>query len=168
MSRLSFLTEQAKPTVFITDGLVSVPIHAVSAISLSQSFQLPPIGASLARAMVDTHADSFTLTGLLIGKARLLERLALETLAESALRGSVASVASAGMLDGLIVVTPLAIRTNMFITALGFTVSAAKVQAIDVSITLQYVPKPVTGLISMVADAAQTVAALSDPGEDLE
>ncbi|HYF90099.1 hypothetical protein [Azospirillum sp.] len=169
MSRVSFLTDTNSAPVFITDGtpLLSVRLFAVTAVTQSASYQLSPLGSSLARALVDTHSDRISLSGLLVGESRQADKLKLETMAESAMRGSLAGFLTMGLLDGLIVTTPLAIRTNMFIESLNFTVSAAKIGVIDVSITFQHVPRPATAPLSKVLDIVNCAVPLKGAIESM-
>ncbi len=150
-----YVTDLA-PSAIITDGLVPVPLYSVSAMSLSETYHLPPIGSSGTRALVATHDDTITLSGVLVGKERYAWKFALETLAESGMRGGgglVAGLSLLGMnISGLILVTALTIRTDMQITALSFSASAAKRQVLDVSVTLVHVPQP--GAINKLLDIA--------------
>ncbi|MBS0290801.1 MAG: hypothetical protein JSS07_12300 [Proteobacteria bacterium] len=160
MRQPSFVAEGTRPSALLTDGLIAVPLHAVSVITLSQTYHLPPFGAGLGRAMIDTHDDTMSLSALLVGPKRMAARLALETLAESAMRGSVLSVASGGLVDGLILVTAFGLRLNMFIQSLTVTASASKREAIDVSISLVQAPR--LGLMGKLLDVAGAVAAIGD------
>lgn len=160
MSRNSFLMPIQGPAVLLTDGLIVVPLHAVAVVSLSQTYHMPPFNAGLGRAMIDTHDDALTFSAMLVGPERLALRLALETLAESAMRGSPLSLSSGGMLDGLVLVTPLGIRLNMFVQSLSVTASAAKLAAFDINITLVQAPK--LGLVGKLLDVAVSVAGLDD------
>lgn len=160
MSRVSFLAESSRPAALLTDGLLFAPLHAVTVVTLSQTYHLPPFGSGIGRAMIDTHDDTLSMSAMLVGPSRLAQRLVLETLAESAMRGSVAGFASGGVLDGLILVTPLGIRMNMFVQSLTVTASASKLGALDVNISLVQAPK--LGLLGKLADVAFSVASLGD------
>lgn len=160
MTRTSFLADQQRPSAILTDGILTVSLHAVAVVTLSQTYHLPPFGSGIGRAMIDTHDDTFSLSGLLVGERRLVQKLALETLAESGMRGSPMSFASGGVFDGLILVTPLGIRMNMFVQSLSITASSAKIAAFDVSLSLIQAPK--LGLLGKLTDAALAIGALSD------
>jgi hypothetical protein len=151
------------PSAIISDGLITVPLWAVTSVSLSESYHLPPIGSSGAKAAVSTHDDTVTLSGLLIGPERFAWKLALETLAEAGKRGSAIVAASLGKVSGLILVTALTIRTDMQIQSLSFTASASKREALDVSVSLAHMPLP--GALGKLLDVASLgVAALGDAG----
>lgn len=160
MTKTSFISDSAAPSAILTDGLIAVPLYAVSVITLSQTYHLPPFGAGLGRAMIDTHDDTLSLSCMLVGPKRMAARLGLETLAQSAMRGSPLSFASAGMVDGLVLSTAFGIRLNMFIQSLTITASASKRQALDVSISLVEAPK--IGLINTLLSLGSAVAAVGD------
>ena len=144
------------PSAIITDGLIPVPLYSVTAMSLTEAYHLPPIGSSGTRALVSTHDDSVTLSGVLVGQERYGWKFALETLAESGMRGGggiVAGLSLLGMnISGLILMTALTIRTDMQITNLTFGASSAKRQTLDVSVTMVYVPQP--GIVNKLLDVA--------------
>jgi phage protein U len=149
------------PSAVISDGIVTVPLWAVTSLSLSETYHLPPIGSAGAKAAVSTHDDSVTLSGVLIGPERFAWKLALETLAEAGKRGSAIATVSGGAVSGLILVTALTIRTDMQIQTLTFTASAAKRAALDVSIALAHMPLP--GALGKLLDVASLgVAALAE------
>jgi hypothetical protein len=149
------------PSAILSDGIVTVPLWAVSSLSLSASYHLPQIGSSGVRAVMGTHDDTITLSGLLVGEARYAWKFALESLAESSKRGSALSAFTSQALGGLVLVTSLTIRTDMQIQTLTCAVSAMKRDAIDVSISLIHVPKP--GIIAKALDVASlAVGALAD------
>jgi hypothetical protein len=161
MSINSFQSYATTPSAIISDGITSVPLWAVTSLSLSESYHLPPIGSSVAKALVATHDDTVSLSGILIGSERFAWKLALETLAESSKRGSALSSLTQGKVSGLILVTSLTIRTDMQVQSLTFSSSAAKRGVIDVAITLAYMPLP--GALGKLLDVASLgVAALTD------
>ena len=140
------------PSAVISDGILTVPLWAVTTIGLTETYQLPPIGSTSARAVVATHDDAMTLSGVLVGEERYRWKLLLETLAESSKRGSALAAMTNGQLSGLIVVTAMTIRTDMQIQTLGFTASAGKRDALDVSISMAYMPLP--GALGKLLDVA--------------
>lgn len=160
----SFVTQQAMPAAILTDGLVPVPLWAVTAMSLTASYHLPPIGSSAARALVDTHSDTITLNGLLLGQQRFAWKLALETIAESGRRGGAlitAGLAALGMdISGVILITALTIRTDLQVQSLVFNVTAARRDAIEVTITLAHMPPPggVAKLLDIASMGVSTAA----------
>jgi hypothetical protein len=143
----SFFDMETLPSALITDGLIPVPLWTVTQISLSESYHLPPIGSPGARALIDTHDDTLTLTGSLVGDLRYVWKQGLETIAESSKRGKTGLNAALSLIpgvdvSGLILVTALTIRTDMQVQSLQFGVSAARRDVIDVTISLVHMPPP--------------------------
>jgi hypothetical protein len=149
------------PSAILSDGVVTVPVWAVTTMSISETYHLPPIGSTGIRAVMATHDDTITLTGVLVGAERYAWKLALETLAETSKRGSALAAFTGGALGGLVLVTSLTIRTDMQFQALAFNVSAERRDTIDVTMTLVHVPRP--GVLAKVLEAGSVgVAALAD------
>ncbi|MGW0202987.1 hypothetical protein [Nonomuraea sp. NPDC003201] len=158
----SYLTYDHLPSAIISDGaLLTVPIWAVTTISLSESYHLPAIGSSGARAVLGTHDDKITLSGVLAGPERHAWKLALESLAETGRTGSAIGAYSRGMMSGLVLVTAMTIRTDMQIESLSFTATAARRQVLDVSISMVHLPRPST-LTKLLDVASVGVGALGD------
>lgn len=157
----SFQDESVLPSAIISDGVVTVPLWAVTTLSLSETYHLPPIGSSGAKAIVSTHDDAVSVSGVLVGEDRYEWKLALETLAEASKRGSALAAMTGGLAGGLILVTSMTIRTDMQVQSLSFTASASKRDALDVSITLAHMPLP--GALAKLLDVASLgVASLAD------
>jgi len=149
------------PSAVLSDGLLTVPLYAVTSLSLNESFSLPPIGASGLRAVVATHDDTLSLSGLLVGPDRFRWKVELETLAEVSKRGSTLAAISSGRTSGLILVTSLTIRTDIQVQSLSFSVTANRRDVIDVAISLAHLPLP--GSTGLLLDRAKVgVAALAD------
>jgi hypothetical protein len=150
MSEKSFTQDGVAPSAILSDGTLIVMLYAVTAMTLNQTYHLPSIGSTSARALVSTHDDTISLSGLLVGEGRYLNKQVLETMAESARRGGSigASIANAGLkyigmqISGISLVTSMTIRTDMQIQSLSFTASASKRQVLDVSISMIHLPKP--------------------------
>ncbi len=161
MSTSSFQDYEAIPSAIVSDGILTIPLWAVSSISLSETYQLPPIGSSGARAIVSTHDDTISLSGVLVGPERYAWKLSLETLADVAKRGSSIASLTGGAVSGLILVTSLTIRTDMQIQSLSFTASSGKRDALDVSLSMAYMPLP-GALGSLLNVASLAVGGLAD------
>ncbi len=166
MGRNSFLLYNNIPAAIISDGVVTIPLWSVTSLSLSESFSLPPIGSSGSRAIVATHDDTISMSGVLVGEERFTWKFLLETLAEASKRGSAIESWTSGAVTGLILVTALTIRTDMQIQQLSFNMSASKNQVIDVTISMKHMPRP-GGLGKLLDLAALGVAALGDWGSGL-
>ena len=175
MSKRSFLTSFVQgdvngqagflpasiPSAILADGPVIVPLWAVSMMSLSESYHLPPLTSAASRQLVDTHDDTITLTGALIGWDRFIFKELLEIQAEQSMRGSFLEKATFGKAGGLILITTMTIRTDIYVRSLTFTANASRRDVIDVSLTLAHLPRP--GPLAQILDlAAVGVGTLMD------
>lgn len=141
MTRKSFL-QQFKPSAILADGPIIVPLYAVSSLSLSESYHLPPVGSDAGRVLVETHDDTLSLSASLVGGDRYMSKIFLETLAEQSMRGSVLELTTGGLAGGLILWTGMTLRTDIFIKSLSFSQSVSRRRVIDVSMTLEHLPRP--------------------------
>lgn len=159
----SFQDYATIPSAIISDGIIPVPLWAVTTMTLTETYHLPPIGSKGARAVVATHDDTITLSGVLVGAERFSWKLALETMAETSKRGGALGKFTGGKFSGLILVTSMTIRTDMQIQTLTFTASATKRDVLDVSISMAYVPLP-SSMGKLLDVASVGVGALADFG----
>jgi phage protein U len=157
----SFQHEAGRPSALLSDGILTVPIYGVTSMTLSESYHLPPIGSSGARAIVSTHDDTVSLAGLLVGPDRYKLKFQLESIADVARRGSTLALISQGRVTGLILVTAMTIRTDMQIEWLSFGASAGKPDVLDVWVSLRHMPLP--GPLGKLLDVKRLgVSALTD------
>jgi hypothetical protein len=155
------LAIQALAPVPATVTPLFVPLFAVTTMSLSESYHLPPIGSSQERMMVAAHDDTINLSGLLVGAQRFTFKFMLETMADLSKRGTAIERITRGGVSGLTLITSMTIRTDMQIQSLTFTASAARRDVLDVSISLAHVPRP--GVLAKALDATRLgVGALAD------
>ncbi|HET8922550.1 MAG TPA: hypothetical protein VFN26_06090 [Candidatus Acidoferrum sp.] len=159
----SFQSYLTIPSAILSDGIITIPLWAVTMMSLSESYHLPPIGSSGAKAAVAVHDDTVTLNGVLVGPERFTWKLSLETLAESSKRGTALGGLTGGKVSGLILVTSMTIRTDMQIQSLQFSASSSKREVLDLSMTLAYMPLP-GGLGKLLDLASLGIGALADFG----
>ena len=149
------------PSAVISDGLIVIPLWAVTQMSLTETYALPPIGSSAMKASVDVHDDAIQLTGVLVGPERFSWKLLLEQLAESSKRGTALATFTGGKVSGLILITSMTIRTDMQVKSLSFTASSTKRETLDVSISLAYAPLP-RSLGKLLDVASLGIGALAD------
>ncbi len=161
MSTLSAQDLTVPSAVLWDGGLLIIPLFAVSDITLTETYHLPPIGSAGARAIAPVHDSSIRLNGLLVGPARYAMKLALENQAEAGQRGSVAGAITKGAIGGLILVTALTIRTDMQVKELSFSENATRRQTLSVGIGLDHLPRP-SGLSKLLDIASIGVGALMD------
>jgi hypothetical protein len=159
----SFQSYDVIPSAIVSDGILTVPLWAVTQMTLSEAYHLPPIGSAGSKTVVPTHDDTITLNGVLVGAERHAWKFALETLAEASKRGSALASFTGGKVGGLILVTSMTIRTDMQVQSLTFTASAGKRDALDVTITLAHLPLP-GGLGKLLDVASIGVGLLADLG----
>jgi hypothetical protein len=159
----SFQEYGTLPSAILSDGILTVPLWAVTTMTLTASYHLPPIGSTGAKSVVGTHDDTITLAGVLVGTERYAWKLAMESLAESSRRGSALASFTGGAAGGLVLITSMTIRTDMQVTSLTFTASAARRDALDVSIGMAHLPLP-SALGKLLDVASVGVGALADLG----
>jgi len=147
----SFQRYEAIPSAVISNGPAAVPLFAVTQISLNETYHLPPIGSSTSKAIVSTHDDTVSLSGVLLGPERFGWKLGLEALADASKRGP----------QGLTLITSMTVRTEMQIQSLSFSASGARKDVLDVSVSLAHMPTP-GGMGKLLDIAALGVAALTD------
>jgi len=162
MTEKSHAQYASVPSAILSDGgLLTVPLWSVTALTLTEAYHLPPIGSSGMKAIVATHDDTLTLSGVLVGPERFAWKFALESLAETSKRGGALAAYSGGKLNGIILVTSLTIRTDIQIQSLQFAMSAGKRDALDVTISMAYMPLP--GALGKLLDVASVgIGALAD------
>ena len=144
------------PSAILTDGLLPIPLFVVTRMTLTESYALPPIGASGYRAAVDNSTDSVQLSALLIGPQRFVWKQGLELLADFSRRGGALARWTGGAVGGLILVTSMTVRLDMQVTELTFAASATRRDTLEVSIGLRHVPQP--GPLNMLVDMGAAVA----------
>ena len=140
-----------------------VPLLYVQTMTMSEGYQISRImGSKFSQAIAPT-TKTINIEAMLIGPDRLLQKKALEALALTS-RVLVAATASLLKITGIPVVSGLTISTDMQITDLRFIQSVQKREALDVSITLQHVPRSsVLAIIGEVADLALAAGTAAIP-----
>lgn len=155
MSDRSFVEEfQHLPSAVLVDLPLAVPLFAVSRISLSESYALPPVGASAFRVSTSSSTDTVSLSALLVGPQRLLWKKDLELIATSSRTGGSLGAWTKGKVAGVTLVSTLVTRTNMQVTELSFSASAQRIDCFEVSLTMRHVPQP--GPLDALVDLGAT------------
>lgn len=174
MSGRSFSDYGTLPSALLWDGaLLFIPLWVVTEITLDQTYHLPAIGSSGLRAIAPVADTTVRLRGLLVGPERYAWKMALEMQAEAAQRGSAAAaitgaiagaVGAPGLaVGGLVLATSMTIHTDMQVKQLTFTATSTRREALDVSMTLDHLPRP-SPLGKLLDVAAIGVGALADFG----
>ena len=164
MTRASSFQSTVLPSAVLADPpAFFVPLFAVTAMTLSETYFLPPLGVSRQRMVVPAHDDTVTLSALLIGPERYAWKQFLEIMADVSKRGGALESLTGGRVSGLVLVTSMTIRTDMQIQTLTFAASAGRRDVLDVTMSLVHVPQP--GPLAQVLDLGSVaVGALADFG----
>ena len=138
-----------------------VPLLAVQSINISEGYRIERIAGSKFSQAIAPTTKTISIEAVLAGSDRLLLKKLLEAMALTS-RLLIAAAAPALKITGIPVVSGLTISLDMQITELRFTQSVQKRDAIDVSMTLQYVPRSSATMIASealdIALAAATAA----------
>jgi hypothetical protein len=140
----------------------TVPLFTVTSLTLNEGYKVVPIAGSRLAQLVSPTNKTIIIDAVLVGSTRLLVKKGLEGMALTS-RVMAAATAPLMKLSGLAVVSGMTISVDMQITSLRFTQSNQKRDAIDVSITLEEVPR--SSLVAIAGEAldmqlAKTVAAI--------
>jgi hypothetical protein len=157
----SFTNYDVVPSAVLGDGILFVPLWAVTAMSLAESYHTPPIGSTGAKAALAAHDDTISLSAVLAGPERYAWKIALETLAEASRRGSPLAALTGGSVGGLVLIAGMTIRTDIYVQNLTFAASAARRDTLDVSLTLAHLPLP-SALGKLLDFASLAVGGLAD------
>jgi hypothetical protein len=157
----SFQTTTMPSAVLADPPVLFVPLFAVTAIALTETFYLPPLGVGRQRMVVPAHDDTITLSALLIGPLRYTWKYMLETMADLSKRGGALESIAKGRVGGLVLLTSMALRTDMQIQSLSFSSNTTRRDVVETSITMVHVPRP--NSVSRVLEMASVaVGALAD------
>ncbi|MDJ0343459.1 hypothetical protein QMK19_18070 [Streptomyces sp. H10-C2] len=141
----------------------SVPLLYVQSMTINEGYRIERImGSRFSQATQPTN-KTIAIEAVLLGPQRLEQKKALEAMALTS-RSLVAAAATGLAATGIPVVSGLTISLDMQVIDLRFTQSVARRDALDVSITLQHVPRStLTAVLSEVADLGLGVATASVP-----
>jgi hypothetical protein len=128
----------------------AVPLFTVTSLSLTEGYQVARIAGSRIAQLVSPTTRTIAVEAVLVGRTRLLMKKGLEAMALTS-RGLAAATAPTMKLAGLPVVSGMTISLDMQITNLRFVQSNVKRDALDVSITLEQVPR--SSLTAIVGEA---------------
>jgi len=128
----------------------AVPLFTVTSLTLNEGYQVARIAGSRLAQLVSPTVRTISIEAVLVGSTRLIVKKGLEAMALSS-RTMAAATAPALKLAGLPVVCGMTISLDMQITSLRFTQSNQKRDALDVSITLEQVPR--SSLSAIVGEA---------------
>ncbi|MFF3757502.1 hypothetical protein ACWEPZ_30130 [Streptomyces sp. NPDC004288] len=141
----------------------AVPLFTVTSLTLSEGYQVARIAGSRLAQLVSPTTRSIGVEAVLVGRTRLLSKKGLEAMAltSRALAGSTAPLMN---LAGLPVVCGMTVSLDMQITSLRFTQSNQKRDALDVSISLEQVPRSsLTAVLGEALDLALAAGTTAIP-----
>lgn len=140
-----------------------VPLFYVTSLVLSEGYQVQRIAGSRLAQLVAPTTKTINVEAVLLGSDRLLLKKALEAIALTS-RALASAIAPLMALTGVPVVSGLTISPDMQVTSLRFTQSNQKRDAIDVSITLEHVPRSsVVELLGEATDMALAAGSTAIP-----
>jgi hypothetical protein len=140
-----------------------VPLFTVTSLTLNEGYQVVRIAGSRLAQLVSPTTRTITVEAVLVGSTRLVVKKGLEAMALTS-RALAAGAAPLMNLTGLPVVSGMTISLDMQITSLRFTQSNQKRDAIDASITLEYVPRSsLTAIVGEALDMALAAATAAIP-----
>ncbi len=139
-----------------------VPLFTVSSLTLSEGYQVQRIGGSRLAQLVSPTTKTIQIEAVLVGSERQVMKKALEAVALTS-RALVAATAPL-MIAGVPVVSGMTVSLDMQVTNLKFTQSNQKRDAIDVSMTLENVPRSsIAAIIGELGDLALALGSLAIP-----
>ena len=141
----------------------AIPLFYVQTMSMSEGYRIERIAGSKFSQAIAPTSKTIQIEAILIGPERLLLKKGLETMALTS-RLLVAAAAPALKLTGIPVVSGLTIALDMQITELRFSQNVQKRDALDVSMTLQHVPRSnMTAILGELADLALAAGSAAVP-----
>ncbi|MFE2111676.1 hypothetical protein ACFXAF_38265 [Kitasatospora sp. NPDC059463] len=161
---MSSFQRYGQPSLVLSDGVVTVPLWAVTSLDLSRQYQYERTGPAEVR-------ETVVVSGLLVGPERSAWRAALEVLAEhetgtgAFTAGSVGAGlvgAATGAARQLTLLAEATIRTDLRIVALSFAERAERREVVEVSLTLAHAPEWQGGADVRADAAGAGLSALAD------
>ncbi len=141
----------------------TVPLLYVQSMNISEGYRIQRIAGSQFSQALGPTTKTINIEAILLGPERLVFKKALEALALTS-RVLVAAAAPALAVTGIPVVSGLTISLDMQITELRFSQSVQKRDALDVSLTLQHVPRArVTAILGEALDLALAAGSTAIP-----
>jgi hypothetical protein len=140
-----------QPSVLI--GLV--PLFAVNRITLTENYELPPVGGKGSSQSTGKITRTIDIDALLIGEQRHDTRLQLEAMADL----SKTLPAASSIVSGIPLVAGLVVLLDCQINSLSFAQSAEEKDVFTVSISLKHCPRP--GLMALISEATNAHVAIT-------
>ena len=136
----------------------AVQLFHVQSMTMSQGYKIERIMGSRWSQVTQPTVKTISIEAILIGPDRLLVKKELEAMALTS-RALAAAAAPLLAIAGIPVVSGMTVSLDMQITDLRITHSTTKREALDVSLSLQHVPRSnLSALAGEAADIALAVA----------
>jgi hypothetical protein len=149
------------PSAVLSDGVVPVPLWAITQLPIESNYFVPQIGGTRRRVAVVSHDDTLSFSAVLLGPLRFTWKVALENMAESSRQGSPQSRFFGSAVGGLVLITAATIRTDLAVQTLSFAQSAQRRDTLDVTMRMIHLPRP--GSLAKLLDVTSIgVGALTD------
>jgi hypothetical protein len=132
----------------------TVPLFAVNRISLSEQYQLPPVGDKGQSQATSKITRTVQIEAALLGPLGPITRLQLEMMAD--LSKTLPLVSS--LISGIPLVAGLTTLMDMQIESLSFSQSAEEKGVIVASISLKHCPRP--GLMALLSEVTNAASAI--------
>jgi hypothetical protein len=132
----------------------AIPLFAVTRITLSENYELPPVGDRGLSQSTGKITRSIQVDATLIGNERHLIRLGLEAMADL----SKTLPALTSLVSGIPVVAGLTTLLDCQISSLSFSQSSDEKDVFTASISIKHCPRPgISALISEATNAATAI-----------
>jgi len=139
----------------------AVPLLYVQSMQISEGYRIARIAGSRFSQAVAPTTKTITIEAILPGPGRLLTKKALEAMALTS-RLAVSAAAPRLAVAGIPVISGITISLDMQITDLRFSQAVSRRDALEVSLSLQHVPRSsaleIAGEVADLALAAGTAA----------
>lgn len=132
----------------------TVPLFAVNRISLSEQYQLPPVGDKGQSQYTSKITRTVQIEAALLGTDGPTTRLGLELMADLSKTLPLAS----SILSGIPLVAGLTTLMDMQVDSLNFSQSAEEKGVTMVSISLKHCPRP--GLMALLSEVTNAASAI--------
>jgi hypothetical protein len=146
------MSEMKRHHVSVLIGLI--PLFAVTRITLSENFELPPVGDRGLSQSTGKINRTIQVDATLIGDERHLIRLGLEAMADL----SKTLPALTSLVSGIPVVAGITTLLDCQISSLSFSQSSDEKDVFTASISIKHCPRPgISALISEATNAATAI-----------
>ena len=132
----------------------TVPLFAVTQISLSEQYALPPVGDKGLSQSTSKITRTVQIQAALLGADGPVTRLALEMMADLSKTLPLAS----SLISGIPLVSGLTTLMDMQIESLSFSQTAEEKGVYTVSISLKHCPRP--GLMALLSNVTNAAGAI--------